>query len=416
MKNSSFQAKSVSFLFSVIFLSLSIFAQQVAEESNVINIEVPVRVFKGDVFVDNLTIKDFEVFEDGKRQNVEAVYLIKKRTVERSEEKKRFSPQTTRNFYLYFQITDYSPKLGQAISYFVNEILSPGDILTVITPLKTYRLRSKALEVKSHKEIIGQLKGILRKDALISSSEYRHTIFELENLAKSMTAEVELDEQGSVSLVTQELMEEPGNYSTEVNLLMYHDLLKKLENIRRIDQNALLEFSDILKKTEGQKYVFMFYQKEFIPEIGKNVMDYYRSKYQDRQHLLQMMSDIFDFYHRDITFDVDLVKKHYADSSISIHFMFFPRPKSPVYGINFVEHSEDIFSAFREMARAGGGYTESSANPEQMFKNAVAASENYYLLYYSPQAYVKDGKFRNIQVKVKHGKYRLTYRMGYYAN
>ena len=48
----------------------------------------PVRVFEGDEFVDNLTIDDFEVLEDGILQRTEAVYLIKKRTVERREEKK----------------------------------------------------------------------------------------------------------------------------------------------------------------------------------------------------------------------------------------------------------------------------------------------------------------------------------------
>jgi len=67
-----------------------------------VNIEVPVRVFKGDTFVEDLSIDDFEVFEDGVPQKIEAVYLIKKRNVERSEEKRRFRPETHRNFYLFF--------------------------------------------------------------------------------------------------------------------------------------------------------------------------------------------------------------------------------------------------------------------------------------------------------------------------
>jgi hypothetical protein len=74
-------------------LSFVVFSQEVYEEVFVINIEVPIRVFKSGTFVDNLTLDDFEVYEDGKLQKIEAVYLVKKRTIERKEEKKRFVPK-----------------------------------------------------------------------------------------------------------------------------------------------------------------------------------------------------------------------------------------------------------------------------------------------------------------------------------
>jgi len=64
-------------------LSLCVFSQQVAEQTVVINIEVPVRVFQNGNFVENLTIDDFEILEEGIPQRIQAVYLIKKRTVER---------------------------------------------------------------------------------------------------------------------------------------------------------------------------------------------------------------------------------------------------------------------------------------------------------------------------------------------
>ena len=47
----------------------------------VINVEVPVRVFDGGRFVRDLTIKDFEVYEDGEEQKIEAVYLISDRSM-----------------------------------------------------------------------------------------------------------------------------------------------------------------------------------------------------------------------------------------------------------------------------------------------------------------------------------------------
>jgi hypothetical protein len=49
-------------------------------------------------------------------------------------------------------------------------------------------------------------------------------------------------------------------------------------------------------------------------------------------------------------------------------------------------------------------------------KDAVEASENYYLLYYSPKPYAKDGKFHTITVRVKARTSRVVHRVGYYAN
>lgn len=105
---------------SVFLMSLVLFSQQIKEEATVINIEVPVRVFSGKTFVDNLTIDDFEVLENGIHQNIEAVYFVKKRSVERSQERKRFVPKTARNFFLFFELSEYKPKIADAIKYFVH--------------------------------------------------------------------------------------------------------------------------------------------------------------------------------------------------------------------------------------------------------------------------------------------------------
>ena len=140
------------------------------------------------------------------------------------------------------------------------------------------------------------------------------------------------------------------------------------------------------------------------------------SLFQSSQSITQNIASLFNLFRREITFDIDWVNQAYADSSASIHFMFFTQPAEHVPGIRFEEHSEDIYSAFRQMADATGGITESSANPFMLFKSAVESSENYYLLYYTPLNYRKDGQFKNIQVKVKNADFRIIHRAGYFAN
>jgi hypothetical protein len=55
-------------------------------------------------------------------------------------------------------------------------------------------------------------------------------------------------------------------------------------------------------------------------------------------------------------------------------------------------------------------------NPEAAFKETSELSDNYYLLYYTPQNFRKDNTFKNIEVRVK-GRDDLTIqsRKGYFA-
>lgn len=376
-------------------LSLVLFAQELTHESLVINIEIPVRVFKGSTFVDNLTIEDFEVYEDGKLQKIEAVYLIKKTSIKKKEEKKKFAPKVSRNFVLLFQMMEYLPKVGNAIEYFFNNVILPGDNLTIITPLKTYNFKSKALEVLPKEKIIKQLKSKIKKDTRMGGLEYRSLLKDL---------------NGQIS--------SPGEESLSISRL----LLSRLEQLRYVDENKFLEFADFLKAKEGQKHVYLFYQKEVLPQLDPATFARIMSLKQDQQHLLFELLDLYSHYRRDITFNVDRIKQVFSDSSISMHFLYITkmptlyddgRIPSP---IRWKEQSEDIFSAFREMARATGGLTDSSSNAASAFQRTVDASENYYLIYYAPINYTKDGKFKTIKVKIKNKSYRITHRAGYFAN
>jgi len=392
-------------------------AQQLAVESTVINIEVPVRVYKARRFVANLTIDDFDIYEDGKPQKLEAVYLVKKQAIERRDELTRFAPQTDRSFFLFFEISDYTEKLGEALDFFIQNVIMPGDNLTITTPMKTYRLKPKAFESYIRKDIVEQLKRILRLDSQTGSSEYRSAIVDLENLAKAMVGTIS-DYQNPVS---EKLVDTTGSLPYkdlpfDDLLNRYAEILANVESMRTMDQGQLLNFSKILKSAPGQKYVYLFYQRELLPKIDPRILYTYTERYQDRPDIYQTVQGIFEFYRRDVLIDVNAVKQAYADSSTAIHFLLITTPTKELPGIKYFEHSEDVFSAFLEMAQATGGFVETSANASFLMKSAVESSENYYLLYYTPRPYNKDGKFHKIVVKVKDKDCRVSYRLGYYGN
>jgi len=398
-----------------LILSLALIAQEIQHETIVVNIEVPVRVFDGGKFVENLTIDDFEVYEDGKLQNVVAVYLIKKTKIERKEEKEKFEPETSRTFYLFFEVTKYTPRMEDAINYFIQNVLLPGDNLTFVSPMKTYKMKSQTLEVLPKEEVVKQLKGILRKDAMMGSAEYRNAVEELTQIAMALSSEF----GGGTPLVghiASGIMEMDSDMSLEYLLDLYRVSLEKLEHIRSLDQQRLLEFAKYLKENEGQKYVFLFYQREFIPTIEPKLLAQALGAFQGQPNIALTINTLFQSYIRPISIDVDKVKKAYADASVAIHFLFFTKPAEHIPGIYFEEHSEDIFAPFLEMSKATGGLAESSSNPQFLFEKAVEASENYYLVYYSPTNYRRDGKFKSIKVKVRGKNYRVTHRAGYFAN
>jgi len=403
-------AAFIVFVFSVV----SVFPQQIAEESLVVNIEVPVRVYNGGLFVDDLTIDDFKIYEDGKSQRIQAVYLVNERNIARKDERKRFSPNTNRNFYLFFEIAEYDPRIREAIEYFLNNVIYPGDELMVISPTSSYRLRSKALELKSRDEIVNQLVGILRKDSLLGSTEYRSMLKELTELAASIAASLEQRD----SFFTKESSSILGahDWAPGEKLLRYEYLIGRVEEMRYVSQEKLIDFAKLLKDETGQKYVFLFYQNEYIPQIDPKILTQYISLYQDRPNIELTISGIMDFYKREISFDVEKVKEVYADQSISIHFLFVSRDFEIIPGVIFQERSEDVFSAFREMADATGGYIESSMRADWLLKRAVEASKQYYLVYYSPENYTRDGKFKNIRVEIPGEKYRISHRKGYIAD
>jgi VWFA-related protein len=403
--------------------SLGFPQQSFVEQSLVINVEVPVRVFAGNVFVDNLGRDDFEVLEDGVPQKIESVYLVKKSAIQRSEEGKKYLPETVRRFYLFFELSEYIPKMVEAIEDFVQNILAPDDIVFVVTPQKTYQMKEQALALKSRKEIASELLRLIEKDSLTGNSEFRSTLADLTAVAKAISGTMRAGAtvRNPMGKVVQDQLpagtSDVEGMQLEEQILYYSTLLEKMDSLRQIRQTQFADFARLLKKEEGQKAVFLFYQREYIPLIDPKLLSQFLSYYQDSPYVYQALTNADKFRERQIPFDIEKIKQLYSDASTSIHFLYLSIPPEKIEGVSLEEWSEDVFSAFREMAEATGGFFDSSANPAPIFHDALQAAENYYLLYYTPRKIEETERaFRTIEVKVKKGDYRVLHRSGYYIN
>lgn len=359
-----------------------------SHEAVVVNIEVPVRVLRKDAVVDGLTLADFEVFEDGVRQTVEAVYLIGDRKVLREEKAAGAQaprPATARHYVLYLDLKEYLPKVGGALDFFFDQVLRPGDSLFVVTPAKTYRFRSEALDRVPRREISDRLKGKLKTDILAGGARYR-------NLMKDF---YHLEEE-----------EFPGELM-DVKENMLFDLAVQMRDLQEVTEDRVMAFAETLKALEGDKHVFLVFQRDVLPDHPFS---------EDRQAELL----------KPVNFDVDRIKRHFADASLTVHCLYIT--KTPEFALNpmsvgrpgaafrMQDLSADIYASFKEIAVATGGITESTTNPDFALRQAAEASGNYYLVYYRPAGYKADGRFRKIEVRVRGDGLKVTHRSGYIAD
>ncbi|MBN2245609.1 MAG: VWA domain-containing protein [Candidatus Aminicenantes bacterium] len=398
--------KKIHIFLILLFIPIFISAQE-QHEVSVIEVEVPVRVTNGSIFIDNLTINDFELYENGQLQKIRSLYLIKEAVLQKNESPSWTSPSTERQFFMLFQMQDFIPRLNEVIDLLFNEVLQEKDTLTIMTPLKRYTLSNQALQTKSKEVLAEELKALIRKDTMVGSSDYNSLLRELKRLVTSISS--------SNPMAGIEHDSTSGQFGIEILLNRYKQTLEKMDELRMVDEKKILTLAQQLKRISGQKIVFFFYQREFRPELEPRITNQIMSLYQDKSEITDLVQDLFQMYHRQSSIHLDRLKMAFADSSILFNFIFMNKDPENISGIKMNEQSEDVFSIFTEAAISTGGIVDNSQNPVAGFKNAVNASESYYLLTYAPANHQADGKFKEIKVMLKDKDYKVFHRDGYFS-
>ena len=387
--------------------ALLAFSQE-KHEVTVTNIAVPLTVFEGNQFVSSLSLEDLELTEEGVPQKVLALYLINPTGVEKKGSEQDFNLSLRRNYFLLFQITEYNPKLAEAIDFLFQQAIRPGDNVIIQTPRQNYALSAQALASKPRNVLAEEMNNLLKKDVKIGTGQYNSLLNDLKRMAREISGlgHMEVEESDSIT----------ASSGLEFMLQRYKETVSQMEQQRLIDEKKILGFAGQLRNIEGQKNVFFVYQREFRPEIQQSVVNRMVASYQDRPDILASIQELFMLYSRDVSLNPDRIKKAFSDAGISLYFIFMNKEPQNAAGITMQEQSEDVFNVFSQVAQATGGTVDTSQNPAAGFQHALERSKNYYLLYYSPENYKKDGQFKNITVRVKNPDYTVLHRMGYYAN
>ncbi len=386
--------------------------QTFIESAFVLNIEVPVRVFHDGTFVDDLTLADFEIHENGVKQKLDAVYLVKKKTVARRDEKRAFKPDTSRTFYLFFEVREYSKHLHEAMRHFMQNVFLPEDDLILISPGRTFRLRDIAKEGLTREEILEEIRERLRPDAVLGNTEFRATLADMAEISREARSFYQIltgNQEGELDL--GELL-----YMKNRLLVDYVGLTTRLQTLRQADELRLLDLARYLDREDGQNLVFMFYEKKLVPRMDPYLWERLVNMLDTTQYIQSLVEQKLASNSREEYLDHKKIAQAFADTSTSVHFLHVSPIQANVPDVSMREAGGETFKVLASISNATGGYSASSTNPEALFKAALSASENYYLLYYTPKEYLGDGKFKYIKVDVNRKGTKVTHRMGYFAD
>ncbi len=390
-----------------LFFYLSFFLicqQKYIEKVAVVNIEVPVRVYKNGKFVDNLKKEDFIVLENGVPQRIVAFYLIKRKEIKYKEAETYLQPQVNRSFFLFFRLYKYTNLLNKGLENFVKEVLAPGDSLHIFTPYKNYLLRKEALIKVPRQRLAQELKDLIRKDVFRATTRYRNLLSELKQIVRQVRNSV---------LNTEESSFYDSSWTVERLINRYEQIVEEMNYLIGADEEEFLKFAEFLKGIKGKKYVFIFFQREFIPKLDNRSLNILLQAFHDNPSLLIKIQQLFTFYHKSIFIKQEELEKYFADSGASLHFIYVKTEKETREYAE--EATDEFYNSFLTIAKATGGGVYSTYNPSAGFEKALKESENYYLIYYQPSNTRFDGKFRKITVKLKKKGYKVQYKRGYFA-
>jgi hypothetical protein len=349
-------------------------------------VEVPVRVLlKGEVIRD-LTKEDFEVFQNGIKQEITKFEIVSRRIASAEEDSSlQEKPKPSKRlFLLIFNIFDYNRTIGEAIDYFFEDVFQPGDQLVVLAEGRVLNVE----QTKNPEKLTANLKESLRIFKSISTFSSLNSFRELENEAETLLRSF----RGDAGLLGS----------------MYPYVNQFLDNYKRIWDEYRNQFlaSDLalhqnvvarIKPFNGEKWAICFQQREMFPKI-KNVSrleleiqnwlgNQIEPQAQVRARLIQTkqqeLQRSFDFTDN---IPVDALSNLFLDAGITYHLILVESGRTVLaQDFELKEVSQDYENDLKAISRSTGGYLGFSNQVSQALQEAASTEDYHYLLVYSPK-------------------------------
>lgn len=366
--------------------------ENLQEVATVIAVEVPVRVISKGQFVKNLTKEDFEIFENGIKQEITAFEIVSRKISipeEISPEELKIPPKK-RLFILIFNIFDYNDSVGEGIDYFFENVFRKGDQIIILS-------EDRLLNIELGKGLPGMildLKETLKEYKKISSKE---------TLKKFDELKIEADR----------ILSPTGRGENPApKILIFYDNYQRIWNEYKRqyiypDIDLYKSVMNRVKQIEGEKWVLCFQQREMFPKMKSDgpllrqinsligSAGIWGKLIQAKQTNLQISFDYSP------TFPTEMLKDLFMEANITFHLILLKSLRNLLsQDFEMRDVAMDYEDCFKQISSATGGYSTFSNKVAEALQEATKTEDFHYLLVYSPKENPEIEK-RDIKVKVK---------------
>jgi len=390
--------KKIVFIIMSVFLLLPRTAEPqdvLKEKVEVVNVEVPVRVFRDGVPVGGLSKDDFRLGEDKEPQTINGFYVRKKKMNVQNTELQPASPAPKpRYFVLVFRILDYNQQMKNGVQYIFDHLLRENDKLLVLVNDRTLLLNQDIWQVK-RQEILDQL---LAEEALKARQKLEQFF---------MLVQKDLDQTK-----LRMLMERDQNFYPPriIEFLeQYLQTWKEFKNKYLIpDLDKFYNFARHLEKVKEEKWVLTFYQIEMFPnmkisgqirqQIEAMIGQLMVARIEDNLHgriIEQLLGRIDRELNVAEGFPVEEVSKMLIKVDTTYHCIISGvQRESLSEDLEYKKVASDIENSLREITRRSGGEVVFSGNIGSALHTVEEKEDIYYVLTYEPSRPERKGKVK----------------------
>ncbi|MCP5103493.1 MAG: hypothetical protein GY950_08950 [bacterium] len=373
--------------------------EKIVEKVEVINVELPVRVFFKGKPVTGLTKSDFTLSVNGKKRDIHGFYEFKKKMAAPGTPalQKHESP-SSRLFLLMFNICEDDPEALESLDIFFDKIFRADDRLMVITNRFFFddRVISNPLgeRDKLQKVLLSEMENVREK-----TNSFKRR---MESMLRSFKSRLKYSKLRD--LTSNEFINN------------YRQLVWQFKSLYlRMDDARYLQLAQYLKAQRGEKWVLSFYQvgRFFQPKwnsefrkllLGDDFMSA-SQRYDELEEVMEVEDPILD----------DDLSRVFADTGAAFHTILMADRGSMrndlAADLSYKPIISGTYRLLEKIAKKTGGTFMSTNNIPEFYREIAAGHDICYMLTYVPDK-ADNRKKRKVTVTVKNKKYTVYYDNG----
>ncbi len=384
------------------------------EKMDVVNVEIPVRVFYQGQAVDTLTVDDFLLFENDLVQKVNGFYLKKKKMAVQQVDITARQQQLSvmpRFFVLVFQVSNYNDSIKKGVELLFRDIIRDQDRVLVFVNEKSLFLDRGYWQL----DRIRLLEGLIKTQSLRARQQLQSYF---------LAVKQDLDH---MKLKIVERSDQFGGEQYAVIDFLNRYLQTWQEYKRRHllpDMDRYYNFSNYLDRISDEKWVINFYQIEMFPkmkqasDIRKKISELIATlrlaRSEDAVHS-RMITELLDEIDRQLNVSDDFPSQEIAKLLTKVDATFHTLMMSVELesfseDLEFKKVSADLENNLRDIATQTGGGLLASNDMGAALQRLSEKEDIYYVLTYRP---TPDQQSPKIDIQLRDGVKQKDYRLFY---